>query len=922
MFVRSSRVPALRGPDRGPRRAVEDVGEDRSGASSALRLLDDDASRDDAPLNDSQEVLNDLSPGRAQSGRTASRSSGRAGSKGGRRRRMLDDTASAPLELNVRFNAGVIDALAEKCPTANLAGGNNPSAVLRGYAERVRAGSIRTTAPSTSGPVAQYVGFRERYDYGRSTREYGRLYSKGAQGLLGEVRRHLFDGLYEDVDIRNAQPAMLVQVMDRLHYGQAETLRDALELYVAERDEQLRQVCASVNASAAPESPLVTPKEAKELFISILFGGTVARWTAKYGALSTAPEHASVGQFVAAFAHQVGLFVAWFEHVYGPEVSTRDRRIDEESTDVAHRHLALYLQNEERIVMLSAISFIQVELGGEVGVLIHDGCLCALRGGASAGILARLSRHVHEHAGYRLDFAVKPLTPTVPLPELLASLASPERTSLPMPCYDPKLHQDGEFADHFLEVHASKILFDAEGKIYHFADATYDANPLLRGTWLKGFPPGAWWSALYPNTAYSQCARKMASMRTEIAQRYPQRKERLVWEQYPAHWVPLLDCLLDTITLETHAITPEHRLTRKIPLRHRTGVLSSPEHAACVRQLALDNARLYNSEPQLEAAVEERIAYACLTRGNPLKKVTNFVGNGDNGKSTIWMRPLAVLGNQFVQSLAAKQFCGRAQATAANPHLRAAIMANFAVVEEPAKDEMMSAAMLKEFSGNTPMLLRKLYENGDEAMPNNATFVFMSNHPFQVKDADQAWVNRIERIEMPCTFYKSAALREAALAAVEDPFARTDLAKRAFVGDKDFDERYRGEKMREVYFASLVEHYRNFVLRDRQLTDVPDRWSYAGCDATTIENDCMQDHYEDLFEETKEASDTLTTDDLVSAFDARNFKTNKIAVGRFMKGRTSAGAVSMIKKRGRMVYVGLRRKPSADMFTFGGYGVI
>jgi hypothetical protein len=818
----------------------------------------------------------------------------------------------SPMELTVRFNSDVVDRLLADCPAADLSNGHGGGA-LHGYASRIKTSCFKRRGA--------YEGLKETYKFGASTREYGRLYcAKGAQSLAAELRRHLFHGLYDDLDIVNAQPCMLVQLMSKLQYDGP---RGALQWYCDNRSTALELVCDVVNARSLVEC---TPKDAKQLFISVIFGGSASAWSETHGPLeptSNAPEsHRDIANLVQQYEQEVRAFVSpWFEDRYGAEVGNRDRKsarqLQSEGKSVPHRHLALYLQNEERLVMQHVIRWVQAN-DGEVGVLIHDGALVHWEGERRPDF-GVLSTHVSVFAGYRLEFALKPLAPTKSLDEVVAALRqSSAAAQAVLPEYDAKLKQDGFYCDYFMQLNKDRIIFDTEGAIYHYADEAYDHQPSLRGTWVKAFPPGSWFTRAFPDTPFSQDMSTMSRMRSEVKHRYPERRFDHRWEQYPLHWIPLQDCLLNMITGETCLITPEHMLNRKILVRYRPDALTAPEYASHAAKLREDNARLYNNDAGLESAVEERIAYGVLTRGNPLKKLPNFVGDGDNGKSTVWNRALTTLGGQFVTPIGAKQFSGRATATSANSHLRAAVMCNLAVIEEPDRSEPMCAAMLKELSGNTRVKVRALYDNGNDLLENNALFIVMSNHPYTVKHPDQAYLNRIERICMPCTFFKSEALKQAALREIDCPLERAMKQPGYHVGDPHFAERYQTDKMREVYLASLVGNYRTYVIRGG-LAEIPDAYGYADCEEAALEPS-LRDVYEEAFEETTDDANTMTIQQIAAVLKQRQIETNVVALGRFMSQRIKHGKVLKAHRNKRQkTFVGLKAKAYAVQAYDVGY---
>ena len=773
----------------------------------------------------------------------------------------MTPSSQPALTLRCKMNAVAVDKLAQH-PTLALAK-KGAQISLAGYANRVKAGSFLRSG--------QYVDFEEHYNYGTATHNYGRVYCpNGAQGLRGEVRRHLFYGIYEDCDIENAQPAMLLQLMDKLQYdGQ----RRAIGSYCDNRADALTLVERATKC---------TRSEAKELYLSILFGSSVSRWCELHGDLcSTSRAHA------LAWQDEVRHFVAWFDAEHGEFVRSKDRRTDDElraqHKSPMHRRLSLYLQEEERATMLCALQWLITYKDAEVGVFIHDGAFVHVPGGVSA-VAEELSEHVLAETRYSLVFKAKSLEPTSTLDELMRQLTAEDPRSLVSPEFDPKTDKDKYFCAHFVAINKDKLLWDLSGEIWHYGDVSY-AGSAGAGLWHCGMPPLQWWDDLFPDTPYSQSAGKINLMATMLKKAFPQLKQRVAWDVLPLHTVALQDCVYNMLTDEVSPFRPEHRLTRKIDLQYRPGVLTSLAFADEAAALQVDERLLYNGNTALCDAMEERWAYSALTAGNPFKRLFNLIGDGNNGKSAAGGRVLATVGEQYGTTLDAGYLTQRPDASKPNPFLKMALNCNLSLVEEPDREAKFNVAFLKELSGGSMIRTRDLHEKGSSTKTmtqNNTTLVVMSNFPFEVKGADKAFLQRIERIDMPSRFFKNEEDRLAALERIECIFERADKAASYHIGDPDFVARYRQPKMREVYFASLVAHYRAFTARG-SLLEVPEEFSY-GIDCEEEEEGLdIPSVYEETFEETGDPEHFLSVKDAVKAIMARRITVSAVALGKIMK---------------------------------------
>ena len=96
---------------------------------------------------------------------------------------------------------------------------------------------------------------------------FGRVFGMGSLGLQNlrrEVRHTIAHEYYYDIDIVNAHPIIISQIM-RQHKIEC----PCLNKYVKERDDHLNEVMTKYN---------VDRHTAKELFIIIMYGGGFDRW--------------------------------------------------------------------------------------------------------------------------------------------------------------------------------------------------------------------------------------------------------------------------------------------------------------------------------------------------------------------------------------------------------------------------------------------------------------------------------------------------------------------------------------------------------------------------------------------------------------------------------------------------------------------
>jgi hypothetical protein len=207
---------------------------------------------------------------------------------------------------------------------------------------------------------------------------FGRLYgTKGSlEQLQSECRATLCAGIYHDLDIVNAQPTLLVQLVSKL-LG-----RDmpSLEQYIDNRDSFLVQIMDSENCGR---------DDAKNAVISVLFGGSTKnetlvplsveiRTVAKQ--LCKLPEYAELFDSLKHEKNHYGSFLA---HV---------------------------TQTEERRCMLAMRDFM-TKNGWSVDVLAYDGIMVRSRPDTvlNADLFSELELAVQAATGYTVRIIEKPL---------------------------------------------------------------------------------------------------------------------------------------------------------------------------------------------------------------------------------------------------------------------------------------------------------------------------------------------------------------------------------------------------------------------------------------------------------------------------------------------------------------------------------
>ena len=215
--------------------------------------------------------------------------------------------------------------------------------------------------------------FRRRR-IGRITPENG----VGLQGFPSDVRAYLAMPYYFDVDMKNAQPVILLKICKEKGWP-----CEKLEEYVNNRSKWLENIMAIMNCSRA---------EAKELCLSVMFGGK--------------PFKSNTPDFVHILAAELtiigGKIIKDFPEIFA---------LCKSRPHPARTCVALVLQDQERHIFQCLDEFL-TEKGRMVGVNIHDGGLVERLDGEMefpVSLLRDAETHLLNATGFSIELDVKPL---------------------------------------------------------------------------------------------------------------------------------------------------------------------------------------------------------------------------------------------------------------------------------------------------------------------------------------------------------------------------------------------------------------------------------------------------------------------------------------------------------------------------------
>ena len=218
---------------------------------------------------------------------------------------------------------------------------------------------------------------------------FGRVSSQSSLGnLRREIRGTLTAGSYIDIDIVNAHPNMICQLLEC--FGLSNTSYDN---YCNNREKTLKKISTHHK---------VKRDAAKQLFHQVGYGGSYDKWVSKNNA--TGDKLKFVSDFKKEAVSLANKFIASNPKLYKKYVkkSTKDYNLD-------LGFLANCLQNHERIILENMKSFFtNSKYKIKNCILCHDGIMLMIDS-ITQSVLKKLSEFVYAATGFNLEYIEKPL---------------------------------------------------------------------------------------------------------------------------------------------------------------------------------------------------------------------------------------------------------------------------------------------------------------------------------------------------------------------------------------------------------------------------------------------------------------------------------------------------------------------------------
>lgn len=225
--------------------------------------------------------------------------------------------------------------------------------------------------------------------------QYGRLYaSLGLSTFEKNVRNALAEGIYDDVDIVNAHPTILLQECKK--YGWT---CDKLKHYVDNREDVLKEVADYYKVSR---------DDAKLLFNVMMFGGCVDTWLKE----TIVVPYKDIPPFLLEYQEELKT-ISINITTFNPDITKFVDKMKKPNKEA--RVMSYYLQTIEREILFAMIEGF-ASFNYEVDVPIHDGGLVRRINKdipLDHHILFDVECFIKDKTGYAIKLAIKPLKTTL-----------------------------------------------------------------------------------------------------------------------------------------------------------------------------------------------------------------------------------------------------------------------------------------------------------------------------------------------------------------------------------------------------------------------------------------------------------------------------------------------------------------------------
>ena len=217
----------------------------------------------------------------------------------------------------------------------------------------------------------------------------------GLHNIRREIRHTLAKEFLEDIDVKNAHPSMLYQI---LKSNKLEFIANHLKEYIVNRDQYLTEVSTHYS---------VSKDDAKTLFIRLLYCGGITNWRTKCEIPDTVPDLSFIEGFKAEFAH-IASVITNHNPLIKKEVEKVKKEKGIKEYNIDGSVISFYLQEYECRVLENCYLYCCNN-----GYIVDNiACLCAdglmiEKDKYTPSLLTELQEHIKKTLDFELTFTNK-----------------------------------------------------------------------------------------------------------------------------------------------------------------------------------------------------------------------------------------------------------------------------------------------------------------------------------------------------------------------------------------------------------------------------------------------------------------------------------------------------------------------------------
>lgn len=695
----------------------------------------------------------------------------------------------------------------------------------------------------------------------------GRMFPEKSSGLTAfprDTRNALAGKYYHDVDMCNAQPAIALSVCKQ---------RGWTHQYIEEYYKNTKKIRAETAAHYN-----VDPLFAKELYITIMFGGTIKQWRKD----NKVDENIEDMSFLKGFKKDVD---ALRENIYSTESDIKkvvDRKKSFDDKKKQRSVLALFLQTKENEILMMIDDFMK-QNGRSMDVLIFDGGLIRKLDREKEfpqELLRKCEEHIEKKSGLSIRLEVK---------EMKTSLNLNKKDESFVP--EDVVVDDSYAADVFANLMKGEIV-SVNGELFVFKRDTgmwtNDKNDILEC--VKRHEEKLKFKQLnamgeISMTNYGGSVTKIRNM-LELVPRLCQDNMFFIKNIDSSRGKLLFsDGIFD---FYTNTFTPgfdpkivfKHRITRPFPAER------NEELIAQVRKELFEDPFM---DDEKEAGVFLGIAIARALVWDYLSKRFYFCTGVSNAGKGVMSDAITACFENFIGAFNGDDLMrntGGTDSAKKNAWMVPICDTRMSISNEMSMEAPLDGNIIKmAASGGDTIKARQNFKDAHDLTMRSTLFVFCNDIP-QITPKDDAVTNRVFTIEYKCTFVDEP----------KEPHERK--------ADPTIKDRYKKEdKVKDSVFHVLCDFYQLFL----RVGHEPPECVKLSTQEWTGDDSSVKSLIEREYEITKCEEDFVSSDDINAYLERKGVKMSSKKVGTELKKMGLKSILKRIRSKPTRGWTGIKR---------------